>query len=207
MKLNLKAIIEVFNAVREYILPYEKIRNKINPINNIDDLKKFIKERSSLVTQTTLYGYLKTRMGLKYTMMFTDDIFLDSVNKSKWRIYSEAVGDLTLFTCSYLFNTNNFNKEIIQNIYYDILNSERANNLPENILEESKNKFEERIKLVNVSNYFEIEPFKNSGEALYHWAPVADELKVLDKEIVLNSIKNKWSLVEKDFINLSKNFN
>ena len=76
MKLNLKAIIEVFNAVREYILPYEKIRNKINPINNIDDLKKFIKERSSLVTQTTLYGYLKTRMGLKYTMMFTDDIFL-----------------------------------------------------------------------------------------------------------------------------------
>ena len=205
--MNLKAIIEVFNAVREYILPYEKIRNKINPINNIDDLKKFIKERSSLVTQTTLYGYLKTRMGLKYTMMFTDDIFLDSVNKSKWRIYSEAVGDLTLFTCSYLFNTNKFNKEIIQNIYYDILNSERANNLPENILEDLKINLRRELNLSMYQIILKSNLLKNSGEALYHWAPVADELKVLDKEIVLNSIKNKWSLVEKDFINLSKNFN
>ena len=111
MKLNLKAIIEVFHAVREYILPYEKIKNKSNPINNIEDLKKFIKERSSLVTQTTLYGYLKTRMGLKYTLMFSDDIFLDSVNKAKWRIYAEAVSDLTLYATSYLLNKRSFDRE------------------------------------------------------------------------------------------------
>ena len=86
-------------------------------------------------------------MGLKHTMMFTDDIFLESVNKSKWRIFSEAVGDLTLFTCSYLFNTNKFNKEIIQNIYYDILNSERANNLPENILEKYKINLRRKLNL------------------------------------------------------------
>ena len=42
--------------------------------------------------------------------------------------------------------------------------------------------------------------------ALYKLSPIADELKVLDKEIVLNSIKNKWSHVVKDFINLSKSF-
>ena len=54
-------------------------------------INKFIKEKSAFVTQSTLYGYLKTRMGLKQYMMFTDDVFVQSVNKSKWNIFSEAV--------------------------------------------------------------------------------------------------------------------
>ena len=57
-------------------------------------------------------------------------------------------------------------------------------------------------------NKFYLEkPFKNSGLALYNWSPIADELKVLDKEIVLNSIMLKWNLVENDFKDLTKNFN
>ena len=48
-------------------------------------------------------------------------------------------------------------------------------------------------------------PFKDSGLALYNWSPIADELKVLDKEIVLNSIKLKWNLVENEFKDLTKN--
>ena len=35
-------------------------------------------------------------MGLKQHMMF-DDVFVESVNKAKWNIFSEAVADLTLF--------------------------------------------------------------------------------------------------------------
>jgi len=34
---------------------------------------------------------------------------------------------------------------------------------------------------------------------------IADELKILDKEIVLNSIKLKWNLVENEFKDLTKN--
>ena len=40
--------------------------------------------------------------------------------------------------------------------------------------------------------------------ALYNWSPIADELKILDKEIVLNSIKLKWDLVENEFKDLTK---
>ena len=55
-------------------------------------------------------------------------------------------------------------------------------------------------------NKFHLEkPFKNSGLALYNWSPIADDLKVLDKEIVLNSIMLKWNLVENDFKDLTKN--
>ena len=74
--MNLKAISEVLSAVKDYLFPYEKISKKFLKINNEDDLINFIKEKSAFVTQSTLYGYLKTRMGLKQNMMFTDDIFL-----------------------------------------------------------------------------------------------------------------------------------
>ena len=36
--------------------------------------------------------------------------------------------------------------------------------------------------------------------------PIADELKELDKEIVLNSIKLKWNLVQNEFDSLTKDF-
>ena len=104
MKLNLKSIIETFEAVKEYLFPHQKIKNKFNTIKNFNDLENFIKDRSAFVTQTTLYGYLKTRMGLKYTMMFNDEVFLESINKSKWNIFGEAVSDLTLYTLSILNN-------------------------------------------------------------------------------------------------------
>ena len=41
--------------------------------------------------------------------------------------------------------------------------------------------------------------------ALYKWSPIAEELKVLDKEIVLNSIKLKWNIVENEFKEFTKN--
>ena len=42
--------------------------------------------------------------------------------------------------------------------------------------------------------------------SLYKWSPIVEELKELDKEIVLNSIKLKWNLVQNEFENLTKNF-
>ena len=76
--MNLKPIFEVISVLKEYLIPHKKIKSKFQNLENLDDIKIFIQERSALVSQTTLYGYLKTRMGLKYTLMFTDKIFLES---------------------------------------------------------------------------------------------------------------------------------
>ena len=59
--------------------------------------------------------------------------------------------------------------------------------------------------LVDFNKYYLDGPFKESGLALYNWSPIADDLKVLDKEIVLNSIKLKWNIVENEFKDLTKN--
>ena len=78
-------------------------------IKNLDDLEEFIQSKSAWVTQVTLYGYLKTRMGTRYVLHFENDEFMSSVNLAKWNIYSVALQDLTLYTFSYLKNNFNFN--------------------------------------------------------------------------------------------------
>jgi len=40
--------------------------------------------------------------------------------------------------------------------------------------------------------------------ALYEWSPIAEELKTLDKKIVLNSMILKWDNVKKEFSTLIK---
>ena len=52
----------------EYIFPVKKITNKFKKINSKEDLQNFIQERSAHVAQTTLYGYLKTRIGSRYAI-------------------------------------------------------------------------------------------------------------------------------------------
>ena len=206
MRLNLKLISEVFSAVKEYLFSHQKFTNKFSTINNIDDLGIFIRQRSSFVTQTTLYGYLKTRMGLKYTLMFSDDIFLQSINKSKWNIFVEALGDLTLFTVSNLMSKGKINDFNLSNFYNNILDEEIKNQMPPEFVQIAKDNFKVRVEGVDLINYFKNEPFRLSGQALYKWSPIADELKILDKEVVLNSIKNKWNTVTSDFEKLSSKF-
>ena len=205
--MNLKAISEVISAVRDYLFPYEKISKNFLKINSENDLRIFIKEKSAFVTQSTLYGYLKTRMGLKQYMMFTDDVFVESVNKAKWNIFSEAVTDLTFYSISFLNKKYNIDSLDPNKIYNTILDNEITNGLTNEICEKYKSKFKEKLNTFNIKEYSDKNPFTNSCNALFHWAPIADELKELDKEIVINSIKNKWMLVVADLEKIPVNLN
>ena len=205
--MNLKAISEVISAVRDYLFPYEKISKNFLKINNERDLGIFIKEKSAFVTQSTLYGYLKTRMGLKQYMMFTDDVFVESVNKAKWNIFSEAVTDLTFYSISFLNKKYNIDSLDPNKIYTNILDNEISNGLTNDISERYKLKFKDKLNSFNIKEYTDNNPFSNSCNALFHWAPIADELKELDKEIVINSIKNKWMLVVADLEKIPVNLN
>ena len=54
----------------------------------------------------------------------------------------------------------------------------------------------------NWEEYYVSLPFNDSALALYEWSPIADELKVLDKKIVLNSMILKWDNVKTEFKDL-----
>ena len=185
----------LFSLLKAFI-PKKKIKN-------IDDLESFIQQKSAWISQVTLYSYLKTRMGTKYVLHFDDEIFLTSINKAKWNIYAIALQDLTFYTLSYLNVFRNF-QEIDQakRIYEKILNDELKNKMPEDIIENGKEIFNKRLQKIEWKNYYKSWPFNESALALYEWAPVAQELKTLDRKIVLNSMILKWENIEKEFIKL-----
>ena len=74
-------------------------------------------------------------MGLKQYMMFTDDVFVESVNKSKWNIFSEAVTDLTFLLISFIKSKKFVNHLDPNKIYENILDNEILNGLPKDISE------------------------------------------------------------------------
>ena len=184
----------------EYFSPFLKYFKKKDKINNYSDLKNFIQKKSAWVSQETLYGYLKTRMGAKYVLMFEDEIFLDSINKAKWNIYAVALQDLTFYTISYLKNQKNMQDvSKAKEIYNDIINDEEKNGLPIDISAKAKKEFNDRYEKINWDEYFSSLPFNLSTLSLYEWSPIAEELKTLDKKIVLNSMILKWDNIKKEF--------
>ena len=169
-------------------------------IGNLDELEDFIQSKSAWVTQITLYGYLKTRMGTRYVLHFENDKFMASVNLAKWNMYAVALQDMTFFTFSYLNNNLNYQDvDKAKEIFLKILDDETMNKMPLDIIEEAKNNFNARLQNINWKTYYNDLPFNPSALSLYKWAPIADELKQLDRKIVLNSVILKWDIVRKEF--------
>ena len=191
----------------EYVIPIWKISGLFKSIKTKRDIENFIQERSAHVTQTTLYGYLKTRIGVKYIAMMEDDRFLESINIAKWNIYTVALADCTFYVFSYLISEKNLKDNNCKEIFLKILERERKNGLSEEIYNNGKSNFLKRFENINFNNYYINDPFKESGEALYYWSPIADELKTLDKKIVLNSISLKWGLMKDELKKRTKDLN
>ena len=191
----------------EYLFPVEKVTSYFKSIKSKNDLQKFIQQRSAHVTQTTLYGYLKTRIGVKYTAMVEDEVFSKSINIAKWNIYMVAIADCTFYVFSYLLAEKNLKENDCKEIYLNIIEKEKANGLSEEIYLKAKKEFLNRNENIDFHKYYLDNPFKESCMALYNWAPIADELKILDKEIVLNSMRLKWNLKIDEFKKLTKNLN
>ena len=169
-------------------------------IKNLNELEHFIQTKSAWVTQVTLYNYLKTRMGTRYVLHFDNDVFMSSLDIAKWNIYSVALQDLTLFTFSYLkVNFNYQNLDQSKEIFSKILENEISNKMPVDIIEEAKKTFNERVQNINWEIYYKDLPFNPSALSLYKWAPIAEELKTLDRKIVLNSMILKWDIIKKEF--------
>ena len=211
MKLNLDKLRNTLRITLkdlwEYVIPIWKISGLFKKINSKQDLENFIQERSAHVTQTTLYGYLKTRIGVKYIAMMEDEVFLKSINIAKWNIYMVALADCSFYVFSYLISEKNLKNNDCKEIFLSIIEKKKKNGLNENIYNNGKKNFLERFEKVDFYKYYLDDPFRNSGEALYYWSPIADELKVLDKKIVLNSISLKWDLAKNEFKKLTRDLN
>lgn len=175
-------------------------------ITNFDDLRNFISNKSAFVSQFTLYGYLRTRMGgINFYKSLNDVPFGTSVNIARWNIYLVSVQDLLLFTFSYIYNKQDRSIITHANLFFKkILEEQLTFGLEIELKNKSIQEFDERIKKVNWHMAYKQRPFEKSCEALYSWAPIADQLKDLDKEIVINSMDVQWQNIMVDFVKLLK---
>ena len=201
---------QVIGVFKDFLInPVKKLFLGEKKIKNFDDLKNFISKKSAYVSQFTLYGYLRTRMGgINFYKSLNDLPFNTSVNIARWNIFLVAVQDLLLFTFSYIYNKQD--RSIISNaslFFKKILEEQQPYGLEDELKNKSMNEFEERIKKVNWHMCYKTKPFEKSCEALFTWAPIADQLKDLDKEIVINSMDVQWQNVMIDFVKLLQPLN
>ena len=138
----------------EYLFPVEKVTSYFKSIKSKGDLQKFIQQRSAHVTQTTLYGYLKTRIGVKYTAMVEDEVFSKSINIAKWNIYMVAIADCTFYVFSYLMAEKNLKDNDCKEIYLNIIEQEKANGLSDEIYFKAKQEFLNRNEKIDFQKYY-----------------------------------------------------
>lgn len=175
-----------------------------DPVRSCADFEYFLATRSAFIAQKTLYGYVKTRMGMQYPTLFKDDVFIASINIAKWQVYASCLSDLSIFMAARVYTKTGDAKEassVALESFNAVIKDRFANPEFAGNIHELLEAFERRLALVDWNYCIEGEgAFKESPVALIRWAPIEDQLKKYDTEIVRNSIRFQWQRVRHDFI-------
>ena len=191
----------LFEAIPPKVLRALTLRFDRAPFDTVERLCEFVQTRAAYVAQTSLYGYLRTRMGTKYRVLFEDEEFSKSINNAKWRVYASCLSDLSVFAAA----TSNINKSMsddecsnfslhiietaIEETFIDVDDPDLGQKVVEN--------FKQRIAREDWADAALGEnAFQQSPSDVIAFAPVVDEFKELDREIVTNSTRFRWRDVQ-----------
>ena len=194
---------ELWTAIKDYFGFGRKIRQQ--PIDSPEALSRFLDERASFVAQTSLYGYLRTRAGMRYPELFDDDVFVASINIAKWHLWLDCLGDISVYAGCRI--TQRAPRELARigpmmtSVTDSILT--RTGIPAEAGSEYQAHAGQVRNRLAR-TDWLAVgddeAAFVASPASLVRWAPVLEELKALDEEIVLNSVRFRWQEVRRDFL-------
>ena len=176
------------------------LKQRQTRINTLIELQWFIEQRAKFIAQTTLYGYLKTRAGTRYTSLFDDEVFVESINIAKWEIYLTCLSDLTVYATARVGREASAASAELTGL---------ATRLVTTVLKEEDIPAERPKGFGNASQTFAMranstdwksiddreQAFALSPVALIEWAPIAPQLKEFDTDIVVNSMRFKWKHV------------
>ncbi|MGE0847643.1 MAG: hypothetical protein AB7L41_15360 [Flavobacteriaceae bacterium] len=193
---------EIMDAVRGF-WPLRSPLRRVEKIADSDALFRFVSTRSAFVSQHKLYGYLKTRMGLKFPHMFSDDEFVVSIDIAKLNVFAAALSDMTCFAISEAMPAGAFDDAQRNRVAADCFAAGIAENDDGSCGPEAaaqwRARFQERLARVHWAPAG-AKWFVESPKALVRWAPIADELKRHDGEIVEGSIRHAWIEIRRQFL-------
>ncbi len=165
-------------------------------------LGDFVQGRASHIAQTALYGYMKTRAGTSFPSLFEDAPMLASINIAKWQVWLACLSDLAVYSGVLLRLRTAAPTASIRALITQM--AERAlaeaGAPPEAGVDfaAAAKALGARLEAVDFAAYGDDESaFTASPKALVYWAPVADELKNRDVEIIRNSVRFRWQEVRR----------
>jgi hypothetical protein len=173
-------------------------------IDSLDRVFHFARTRSAMMTQKKLYGYLKERIGIRYPEEFARPDFAKSIRVATGHIYAAALADLTVFCIANGLSDERFGDKARRQAAVRCYEQGLAENAGGDEMAMSRRdwaaSFGERVARTIWRPGEGGWHFSESPAALIRWAPIADELKKLDREIVENSLRFAWIEVRSDFL-------
>ncbi|MCE2521020.1 MAG: hypothetical protein J4G15_14640 [Alphaproteobacteria bacterium] len=174
-----------------------KIRFDRSKLRTVDSLVEFIHTRSSYIAQTSLHGYLKTRMGTSFRAWFEDEAFSDSIRIASVRVFLSCLADLTVFSVATAARQTVVDDAVLEALAGHAFRRAAVAGLagqPErDDLDATFDAFDRRARLEDWRIAAEgRKAFTGSEADLVRLAPVIDEYRELDREIVTNSIRFRW---------------
>ena len=179
-----------------HYIGFSKQKEKFS-IVDASSMEQFISSRANHISQISLYGYMRTRVGTRYPELFENSDILVSINIAKWHIWLACVSDLCVFFGQIIFRSERLSSTetglLVSSVINRLLQQAEYTADAGPDFESAIEKSRQRIRTCDWSIERDDDTiFSQSPEALYHWSPIADELKIRDENIVRNSIRFRW---------------
>jgi len=193
----------IFSRVSEPLRRWYRRWRHIEPIRDAAALRNFLQTRASHVAQMTLYGYLRTRAGTRFPELFDNDAFVVSMNIAKWHVWLACLSDLTVHAGCVLRSSNVATADAVGAVMRRLLDGilldtgTPADAGPE--YGPHAQRVRARIALCDWrAPAQEDAAFVESPAAVVFWAPIVDDLKAIDEQILRNSVRYRWHEVRRD---------
>jgi hypothetical protein len=172
------------------------------PITSPAALARFLETRASFIAQTSLYGYLRTRMGMRYPELFDDDFFVEGINLAKWQVWLDCLGDLSVYAGARIAQQQPRETPRVAELLCTLVDEILAGaGTPPDAGPEFHNHAEKVRDRVRRTDWLAVgegeAAFSESPASVVRWAPVVDEFKQLDEDIVKNSVRFRWQEVRR----------
>ncbi|MHC8510280.1 MAG: hypothetical protein ACYYKD_13000 [Rhodospirillales bacterium] len=201
---------EFLSKVLKWIRFSASIRTGAGPVKDFAGLADFTASRAAYITQTSLFGYLKTRMGTRFPDLFQDKVFSAAIRRAQHQVLAACAGDLAIYAA------------VVTAQRADTLSDAEARTFAEALFASALTKalaeaealpdgegphidpaaeraaFAERAAVFDWRGEDALDlAFVSSQRRLAESAPVVDEFMALDREIVENSIRFRWNDVRR----------
>jgi hypothetical protein len=171
------------------------VRFDRSPISTVEALSEFNRTRAAYIAQTSMFGYLKTRMGTQFPTFFADEVFSRSIRAASAKLFVSCLGDVTTFAAGLCADGAGpeQTRALAEHCFARGFALTLADLDDEFVPTNAEAEFATRAAHTDWHHAARsFNAFAGSEQDIVRFAPVVDAFKALDGEIVSNSIRFRW---------------